>query len=71
MSIKGCNSVANLQKMTLYNPNIDLVNENVHTKFGYILTILIKIWSKTKFLGQSRVVTLLQICEKLQFTIPT
>ena len=33
-SIKGCNSVANLRKMTLYNSNIDLVNDNVYTKFG-------------------------------------
>ena len=39
MSIKGCNSVANLQKMMLYNPNLDLVNDNVHTKFGHILSI--------------------------------
>ena len=33
-SIKGCNSVANLQKMTLYNANVDLVKDNVYTKFG-------------------------------------
>ena len=34
-SIKGRNSVANLQKkMTLYNPNVDLVKDNVYTKFG-------------------------------------
>ena len=33
-SIKGCNSVANLQKMTIYNTNVDLVNDNVYTKFG-------------------------------------
>ena len=33
-SIKGHNSVANLQKMTLYNPNLDLVNTNVYTNFG-------------------------------------
>ena len=33
-SIKGCNSVANLKKMTLYNPNVDLVKDNVYTKFG-------------------------------------
>ena len=33
-SIKGHNSVANLQKMTLYNPNLDLVNANVYTNFG-------------------------------------
>ena len=42
MSIKGRSSVANLQKkkkMTLYNPNLDLVNDNVYTKFGHILSI--------------------------------
>ena len=33
-SIKGHNSVANLQKMTLYNPNLDLANANVCTSFG-------------------------------------
>ena len=35
MSIKGRNSVANLQKkMMIYNPNVALVNDNVYTKFG-------------------------------------
>ena len=38
-SIKGSNSVANLQKKKIYNTNIDLVNENVFTKFGLILSI--------------------------------
>ena len=38
-SVKGCNSVANLKKMTLYNPNVDLVKDNVYTKFGLILSI--------------------------------
>ena len=38
-SIKGSNSVANLQKTKIYNTNIDLVNENVFTKFGLILSI--------------------------------
>ena len=38
-SIKAHNSVANLQKMTLYNPNLDLVNANVYTNFGEILSI--------------------------------
>ena len=33
-SIKGRNSVANLQKMTIYKTNVDLVNDNVYTKFG-------------------------------------
>ena len=38
-SIKGNNSAANLRKMTLYNPNLDLINVNVYSKFGYILSI--------------------------------
>ena len=38
-SIKGHNSVANLQNMKLYNPNLDLVNANVYTNFGQILSI--------------------------------
>ena len=33
-SIKGRNSVANLGKTNIYNTDIDLVNDNVHTKFG-------------------------------------
>ena len=50
MSIKGCNSVANLQKMMLYNPNLDLVNDNVYTKFGHILSFVLKILSKNQIL---------------------
>ena len=38
-SIKGSNSVANLQKTKIYNTNIDLVNDNVCIKFGLILSI--------------------------------
>ena len=38
-SFKGCNSVANLRKMTLYCSNIDLVNDNVYTKFCKMLSI--------------------------------
>ena len=33
-SIKGPNSFANLRKTMIYNTNIDLVNDNVYTKFG-------------------------------------
>ena len=33
-SIKGRNSVANLRKTMIYNANVDLVNDNVYTKFG-------------------------------------
>ena len=38
-SIKGRNSVANLRKAIIYNINVDLVNDNVFTKFGLILSI--------------------------------
>ena len=39
-SIKGSNSFANLQKTKIYNTNIDIVNDNVYTKFGLNLFIL-------------------------------
>ena len=39
MSIKGSNSVKILQKKTCNNPKLDLVNVDVHTKFGRILSI--------------------------------
>ena len=38
-SIKGQNSVKILQKKTGNNPKLDLVNVDVHTKFGQILSI--------------------------------
>ena len=38
-SIKGRNSVANLWKTTIYFTNFDLVNDDVYTKFGLILSI--------------------------------
>ena len=37
-SIKGSNSVANLRKTKIYN-SIDLVNDNMYTKFGLKLFI--------------------------------
>ena len=39
ISIKGRNSVANLRKTMIYNNNVDLVNDNVYTKFGLNLSI--------------------------------
>ena len=33
-SIKGRNSVANLRKTMIYNIKVNLVNDNVYTKFG-------------------------------------
>ena len=38
-SIKGRNSVANLRKTKIYNINVELVNDNVYTKFGLNLSI--------------------------------
>ena len=38
-SIKGHNSVANLQKTTISYTNVDLVNDDVYTKFGLILSM--------------------------------
>ena len=38
-STKGRNSVANLRKTTIYNTNVDLVNDDEHTIFGLILLI--------------------------------
>ena len=38
-SIKGHNSVVNLRKTKIYNTNVDLVNDNVYTKFGINLSI--------------------------------
>ena len=38
-SIKGRNSVANFRKTTIYNANIDLVNNDVYTKFGLFLSL--------------------------------
>ena len=37
-SIKGHNSVKILRKITGNNPKLDLVNVDVHTKFGQILS---------------------------------
>ena len=38
-SIKDRNSVENLRKAKIFNTNVDLVNDNVFTKFGLILSI--------------------------------
>ena len=37
--MKGRYSVANLQKTNIYNTYVDLVNDNVYTKFGLNLFI--------------------------------
>ena len=63
-SIKGRNSVANLRKTMIYNTKVDLVDDNVFTKFG--LNRFIRFQDIEQKLNsdvsQSRAVTLLQIC---------
>ena len=49
-SIKGRNSVANLRKTKIYNTDVDLVNDNVHTKFVSICLFVLKILSKNQIL---------------------
>ena len=50
MSIKGRNYVKIFRKMMGNNPKQDLVNVDVHTKFGQILSILLKILSRNEIL---------------------
>ena len=38
--IKGHYSLANLRKTTIYNTKVDLVNDNVYTKFGLNRSII-------------------------------
>ena len=42
MSIKGHKSVINLGKTKIYITNVDLVNDNMYTKFGLNLSICSK-----------------------------
>ena len=52
--------------MTIYNPNIDRVNDNVYTKFGLNKSILSQdIEQKLNSDIIQRAIILLQICEKL------
>ena len=50
ISIKCHNSVVNLRKTKIYITNVDLVNDNVYTKFGLNLSIRSQIWSKKQIL---------------------
>ena len=47
-SIKGCNSVANLQNLTFYNPNLDIIYANVYSVKFYPLVL--KILSRNEIL---------------------
>ena len=49
-SIKGRNSAANLRKMMLYNPNLDLINVNVYTNLVKVCPLVLKILSGKEIL---------------------
>ena len=38
-SIKGRNSIANMRKTKIYNTNLDIVTDNVYTKFRLNMSI--------------------------------
>ena len=57
-SIKGSNSAKNLPKKAHYNPNVNLVNIYVHTKFGKIRSI------HSQDIERNSAVALIQIYEK-------
>ena len=59
LSMKGCNSVANLQKMTLYNLNIDFVKDNVCINGGnYVVNLRkTKIYNTIVYLVNDNVYT--------------
>ena len=49
ISNKGTDSVSNLWRMTIYNLNVDLVYDNVHTKIGLNKSIRSQDIKKTDF----------------------
>ena len=53
MSIKGHNSVVNLQTTKIYITNVDLVDDNVYSCIQNLVSIclfVLKIWSKNQIL---------------------
>ena len=48
---KGCNSVANLQKMAHYNPNVDLVKDKCVINLVEFCPFIFKILSKNQILA--------------------
>ena len=53
-SIKGCNCLTNLRKMTANNPTIDLVSINCYMKFGQNLSICSKDNERKQNFGVNR-----------------
>ena len=42
--------VTNLRNLTFYNPNLDIINVNVYTKFGLFCLLVLKILSGNQIL---------------------
>ena len=53
-SIKGRNPVANLRKLMLYNPNLDLINVNVYTFLVEFCPLVLKILSGNEMVTELR-----------------
>ena len=49
-SIKGCNSVTNLQNLKFYNPNLDIIYVNVYTILVKFCPLVLKILSGNEIL---------------------
>ena len=49
-SVKGRNSVANLRKTTIYNTNIDFVNDDVYENLVLFCQLVLKTLSKNRIL---------------------
>ena len=64
-SFKGRNSVKILRKMTGNNPKLDFVNNDVHTKYGQILCIFLKILSGNKILTSIKGCNSIKILRKM------
>ena len=41
VSLSVCNSVANLQKKTIYNPNVYLVNDNIYIQILVSISLFV------------------------------
>ena len=70
-SIKGRNSVANLRKTKIYNNNVDLVNDNMFTKYGLILSIRSQDIEQKPNMPSIKGRNSVANCEKQWYTIPT
>ena len=53
-SVKGCNFVAKLRKTTFYNPKVDIVYDNVYTKFVSVSLFVLKILKKNLILTSNK-----------------